>query len=646
MTWCYGHLVELSDAEDYDPAYKKWRLEHLPILPDSFKLRVVPRASTQLRIIERLSSGAPWVVNACDAGREGELIFGYVYRKLGLTQAVKRLWISSLTSEAIREGFRRLRPGEDFRDLYLSAECRSRGDWLTGINATRAFTRRFNDLLSIGRVQTPTLAMVVRREREIQAFRSRDYWEVFATFRVASGSRGQSSRGQASPEHALPASGGVYVGKWFAGDRPRSRDGTGADEDRLWDPAEAEEIARRVEGRPGRIEKLEARETFEKSPGLFDLTSLQRECNRRFGLTAAATSRAAQALYEAKLITYPRTDSRYLTRDLVPTLPRTLRQLGEISSYHDLVKGADPALVGYGNRRVVNDARVTDHHAIIPTGEPPGNLQGAAEKVYDVVARRFLAQFYPDAIFRETQIITVVEGERFKTHRKSPLSPGWTVVESAARPEATGPKSPQPETQDLPPGLVQGTEVETGSVEIKKRETLPPKRYTEGTLLAAMETAGREIEDDALREAMKQRGLGTPATRAAIIERLKTVGYLTSEKRFLRPSDKGCTLIDLAEYVNAGILLSPELTGEWEKRIADIQAGSYNPDRFLAEIRQMVAQLVEQVKAAPLGQNNPVSSARGMPSVGGQSPADSNDPGKCPLCGLSLIHISEPTRPY
>lgn len=625
IAWCYGHLVELGDAEDYDPAYKRWRLEHLPILPEQFRLKALPRAAAQLRLIERLSRNASFLVNACDAGREGELIFGYICRKLGLTQPAKRLWVSSLTAEAIREGFRRLRPEEEFQDLYLSAECRSQGDWLTGINGTRAFTRRFDELLSIGRVQTPTLAMVVRREREIQAFQARPYWEVFATFRVPPvGAPGLTPGGvsEAAPgglPDATPV--GVYVGKWFGA------------EDRLWERAMAEEVAAKVDGRPGGVEKFETRETSEKPPGLFDLTTLQRECNRRFGLTASATARAAQELYETRLITYPRTDSRYLTRDLVPTLPRVLRGLSAVAGYRELVHGADPSRVGYGNRRVVDDARVTDHHAIIPTGEGPGTLLGAAQKVYDAVTRRFLAQFYPDAVFRETEVITNSEGERFRTHQKSPLTPGWTVVEGTGKSQTAVERA-----AELPPGLGPGTAVEVAKVDVQERETQPPKRYTEGTLLAAMEAAGREIEDEALREAMKRRGLGTPATRAAIIERLKEVGYLLAEKRVLKPAEKGCALIDRVERVDAGILLSPELTGEWEKRIADIQAGAYDPSRFLAEIRQMVRQLVAQVKNAAAVPS--ASTVDPGPSVDPGSAGDPGELGKCPACGRSVLKAS------
>lgn len=604
LTWAAGHLVQLADAELYDPRYKRWRLEDLPIIPERFVL--VPTDAAQLKVIASLARDAGELINACDAGREGELIFGYIYRYLGLTQPVRRLWAASLTREGIREAFAALRPGEDYARLYRAAECRSHGDWLMGINATRAFSRKFNDLLSVGRVQTPTLALVVRRDREIATFVPKAYWEIKATFENAAGER--------------------YVGAW-----------QGAEGGRLWTAEEGERIAAaaRAAGR-GRISSVERKEAVEKPPQLFDLTSLQREANRRFGLTAAATLAAAQALYESKLITYPRTDSRYLTHDLMSKLPALVQKLGAQPAFAGLAEVASPALVRRRGKRVLNDAGVGDHHAIIPTGERPGQLGGAAARVYDLIVRRFLMQFYPDATYAEGEVVTVVAGERFIARGRQLLSPGWRLCdpgegedkhpgrrgravrhtadegEDGSAGDAGGP---------LPAVLNPGDEVAVLSVEVVRGETEPRRPYNDATLLLAMETAGRALEDEELRDAMRRRGLGTPATRAAIIERLREVGYVERAGRTLRATPKGEQLIDAVAAVGAKVLLSPELTGEWERRIADVQSGDYDADQFEQEIIALVREVVGQVTAAESSAAD--DSARAA--------------GACPLCGHPVL---------
>lgn len=602
LTWAAGHLVQLADAELYDPRYKRWRLEDLPIIPERFIL--VPTDAAQLKVIASLARDAGELINACDAGREGELIFGYIYRYLGLTQPVRRLWAASLTREGIREAFAALRPGADYARLYRAAECRSHGDWLTGINATRAFSRKFGDLLSVGRVQTPTLAMVVRRDREIADFVPKPYWEIKATFATGAGER--------------------YEGIW-----------QGADGRRVWTAEEGQRIAAavRAAGR-GRIGAVERKETAEKPPQLFDLTSLQREANRRYGLTAAATLAAAQALYEAKLITYPRTDSRYLTHDLMPRLPALVQKLGAQAAFAGLAAAASPALVRRRGKRVLNDAGVGDHHAIIPTGERPGQLGAAAARVYDLIVRRFLMQFYPEATYAESEIVTETAGERFITRGRQLLRPGWRVCDPAEgddkrpgrRPRAVGDAADDSEggsagdvDGSLPAGLKPGDEVAVSGVEAMRGETEPPRAFTDATLLAAMETAGRELDDEELREAMKRHGLGTPATRAAIIERLREVGYIERVGRTLRATAKGEQLIDAVANVGAAVLLSPELTGEWERRIADVQSGEYDPDRFEQEIVALVREIVGQVAAAEATR------------------AASAAVGNCPLCGRPVI---------
>ncbi|MFZ5813673.1 MAG: DNA topoisomerase, partial [Bacillota bacterium] len=502
---------------------------------------------------------------------------------------VRRLWVSALTREAIRKAFAELQPQAAYDRLYQSARCRAEGDWLVGMNATRAFTVKWGELLSVGRVQTPTLALLVRREREIEAFVPEAYWEVHALF--------------ATPD------GRQYPGRWF-----------GQEGDRLTSAEAAEQIAARVKGQPGLVESVEEKPQSERPPQLYDLTSLQRDANRRFGLTAAATLKAAQSLYESKLITYPRTDSRYLSRDLVKALPAVVRNLGGQEEFARAAAGASLELVHSGNRRVVNDAGVTDHHAIIPTAEQPRGLSGAEAKVYGLVARRFLAQFYPEARFLETEVITRVGAlpDRFRSRGRRMLQAGWRAVE----PEPPARKGEEEESPALPP-LTRDEPVSTRKVDVLAKQTQPPKRYTEASLLAAMESAGKAMEDEELKEAMKGRGLGTPATRAAIIERLKDVGYITLEKKSLVPTPKGRQLVERAEAIGARVLLSAELTGEWEKRIADIQGGEYQPDRFMAEVRELAASVVGLVRQAPGAPAAAAAAAEEVPAVAG----------RCPLCG-------------
>ncbi|BDG60432.1 type IA DNA topoisomerase [Caldinitratiruptor microaerophilus] len=620
LSWALGHLVELAEPEEYEARWRRWSLDTLPILPSEWRLKVADKTRSQFQVLARLSARASELVNACDAGREGELIFRYIASLLPHRLPVRRLWVSSLTREAIRKGFQDLRPAEEYDRLYESALCRARGDWLVGMNASRAFTTAFGELFSVGRVQTPTLALLVRREREIRAFRPEPYWEVYATFRTPGGE--------------------VYAGKW-----------SGPDGDRLRSAEEAESIRQRVlAAGTGTVEEAEEKDVPQKPPPLFDLTSLQREANRRWGMTAAATLRAAQELYEARLITYPRTDSRYLTRDVARTLGRVVAALSAVPAYAPLAAGGDLQRIWTG--RVVNEARVTDHHAIIPTGEAVPALSGAAARVFDLVARRLLAQLYPDAVYREGRVVTAAGPDRFVTRGRRLVDPGWRLADpdapglpppagdAGAGPAAdagdpgpaTGPgpagdgadapaarsrrrgrtsAAPQDAAAEPPPlpRVSPGDPVRVEAAESVRKETQPPRRYTEATLLAAMEGAGRELEDEALREAMKGHGLGTPATRAAIIERLKEVGYVRARGKVLFPTEKGERLVDLAEHVQAAVLLSAELTGEWEKRIADIQAGTYEPARLLDEMRDLAVGVVERVRRAVRGGSSPTRRA-------------------------------------
>jgi len=612
ITWALGHLVELAAPEEYDPKWKRWSLATLPILPERFELKVAPETRSQFDTVVRLARCAPELINACDAGREGELIFRYIIMAAGLRQPVRRLWVSSLTPEAIREGFAALRPQAEYDRLYQSALCRAQGDWLVGINATRAFSARWGELLSVGRVQTPTLALLVRREQEIEAFKPEPYWEIWAEF-AASGGR-------------------AYRGKWFS-----------AESDRVQDEHLASLIAARTRGQAGVVEQVTEKPVSERPPQLFDLTALQREANRRYGLTAAATLKAAQSLYEAKLITYPRTDSRYLSRDLVKMLPRLLRTLGERPEYAVLVQGAQLEAVHAGNRRVVDDSKVTDHHAIIPTAERAPALTGVNAKIYDLIARRFLAQFYPAAQYLELEVITRVgrdPADRFRTRGRRELAPGWRVVEPPRKAE----KEEEEDEAAPVPALREGEHALVEAVKARKCTTKPPRRYTEATLLSAMEMAGREVEDEVLREAMKDRGLGTPATRAAIIERLKQVGYVTLEKKSLVPTEKGRRLVRLAEEAGAQVLLSAELTGDWEKRIADIQQGADEPERFMAAIRELTVQVVDSVRSA---EGRPAPAGPAPSAAGGPAPAADSAPSRpvlsvpCPRCGGEIARTSK-----
>src|ERR671915_2492301 len=504
VTWAVGHLVGLAPPDEYDPKLKKWRFADLPILPDEFKL--IPndeRAGKQLRAIHRLMADdqVETIVNACDAGREGELIFAYVYDLAPVRKPVQRLWLSSMTKTAIREAFEHLRPGEELQSLEEAARSRSEADWLVGMNATRAASIRlraaFDGAVSLGRVQTPTLALVARREEEIRAFKPEPYWLVEARFAAAGERR--------------------YSGRYMGGKR-------------LPEEAAAAAIVDACTGKAGEITKLEKKEERERPQLLYDLTSLQRHANTLYGFSARRTLAAAQRLYEEhKALTYPRTNSRFLTGDMVAEIKPTAALVGHNPQYRkaaEYVTSLDKLPLG----RVVNDKRVEDHHAIIPTkSEHDLSRMGQDElKVYDLVAKRFLAVFHPEAVFERTRVETTVEENLFRTSGRVLVSAGWRSVYGEEVAAEGRPEDDSGGDQRLP-RLEQGEDVETRSVESLPKETQPPRRYTEASLLAAMETAGKEIEDTELREAMKDSGIGTPATRASIIERLVDVGYVERE---------------------------------------------------------------------------------------------------------------------
>jgi DNA topoisomerase III len=570
ITFAVGHLVELTDPEDYDERFKKWRMADLPIVPDEFRLRARDKkAEKQLKVIHKLlrRDDVDGVVNACDAGREGELIFAYIYETSGVDKPVERLWISSMTKSAIRQGFEKLRPGEQLASLEAAARSRSEADWLVGMNATRAATIRgrawVGGVVSLGRVQTPTLALMVKREREIQAFVPEPYWLVHGRF---------------DPR---------YEGLWFEGD-----------ETRLKDAKRAEKIVAKVSGVDGIVESVERKEQSERAPLLYDLTSLQRDANRRFGFSARRTLQAAQSLYEdKKAITYPRTSSRWLSGDLVAQLKPTAATLEPIADYAEAARyvlGLQQLPLG----RVVNDSKVDDHHAIIPTDveHELDRFSPDERRVFDLVARRFLAVFHPPARYARTTIVTLVEEERFRTRGKVTLEAGWRGVyglESEEDKKARQDEDGENESAELPQ-LEQGQKIRCAEAEVEAKETKPPPRYTEATLLSAMETAGKLVDDEELREAMKERGLGTPATRAETIETLIRREYIERAGKDLQPTPKGLQVITMLEEHP---LTSPELTGDWEKRLTDIEHGRDERHAFIKDIAGFTQKTVEQIAA-------------------------------------------------
>jgi DNA topoisomerase III len=590
ITWAVGHLVGLAPPDDYDPKLKKWRFADLPILPEKFKL--VPndeKSRKQLSAVHKLikRDDIDQIVNACDAGREGELIFAYVYETAGVRKPIKRLWLNSMTRKAIEDAFRRLRDGEEMETLEAAARSRSEADWVVGMNATRAASIRlrsaFDGAVSLGRVQTPTLALVARREEEIRAFKPEPYWLVEAAF-------------EASESRA-------YRGRYLGGKRIA--------ED------EAQKIVEAARGGRGDITKVDKKEERERAQLLYDLTSLQRHANTLYGFSARRTLAAAQKLYEEhKAITYPRTNSRFLPSDQIAEIKPTADLVGRNAQYRkaaDYVLGLDSLPLG----RVVNDKKVEDHHALIPTKAEHnlGKMGPDEVKVYDLVAKRFLAVFHPDAVYERTRIETVVSEHVFRTSGRRLLEAGWKAVYGA---EVQQQDSGDDDTggDQLLPKLEQGEQVDVASVESIRKETQPPRRFTEASLLGAMETAGKDVEDAELREAMKESGIGTPATRAAIIERLVDVGYIEREGRALHATEKGVQVIRL---LGSHPLTSPELTGDWERRLALIEQGEDSRPAFMRDIATFTTETVgelDKLKDVKIERANL---------------------GPCPVCGKDVI---------
>jgi DNA topoisomerase-3 len=573
LTWAVGHLVQLAEPDEYDVKFKKWRMADLPIVPDKFKLVVRDeRSKKQMSVVTQLlrRDDVEQVINACDAGREGELIFAYLYEKAGSKKPVQRLWLSSMTKAAMQRAFEELRPASEFAQLEAAARSRSESDWIVGMNATRAATIRlrssFDGAVSLGRVQTPTLAIITRREEEIRAFKPEPYWLVDALF--------------AAPDERL------YEGRYHDGARPR-----------LATAEQADAIVAAVRGQTGEITQLETKQRKERPPLLYDLTSLQREANSRFGFTARRTLAAAQRCYEEhKVLTYPRTSSRYLTSDMIGELKPIAGHVGAAGREYQTAAAYVQGLDMLPLARVVADDRVGDHHAIIPTNSSH-NLEKLSDddrRIYDLVARRFLAVFHPEAVFENTKVETTVAGHVFRTRGKVLLVPGWRgVYGELAGGGETAEDDDEGRDQQLPK-LERGEDVETRDVTAAEKETKPPRRYSDASLLGAMETAGKLVDDEELREAMKDSGIGTPATRASIIERLIDVGYVERDARALVATEKGLNVIRL---LGEHPLTSPSLTGDWEQRLGKIERGEEPRRRFMSDIAGFAESTVHELDA-------------------------------------------------
>ncbi len=569
VTWTFGHLCTLKEPHDYTPMWKMWSLTSLPMIPERFGIKLIDDQGIkkQFSIIERLMQQAERIVNCGDAGQEGELIQRWVMQKAGAKCPVSRLWISSMTDEAIREGFQNLKDQADYQPLYMAGLSRAIGDWLLGMNATRLYTLKYGQnrqVLSIGRVQTPTLALIVNRQKEIDNFKSEPYWVLATVYR----------------DTTFTATKGKFTSK-----------------------EEGEQAFQTIEGKPFTVTKVEKKAGKEQPPQLYDLTSLQVDCNRKFGFSAEMTLNLIQALYERKYTTYPRVDTQYLSDDIYPKCPQTLNGLYQTKFFGKAVYAEYIKPIGgkalKKSKRVFDTSKVTDHHAIIPTGVIPQNLSDAEQKVFDLVARRFIGVFLEDCKFSTTTVLGEVDGIEFKVTGKEILEPGWRVVrektiESTDNDNAESAEKKDDEERTLPT-FVKG---ESGDhiPTLTEKMTTPPPYYNEASLLRAMETAGKFVEDETLRAAMKENGIGRPSSRASIIETLFKRRYIRRERKRLVATPTGIELIDL---IREDLLKSCELTGIWEKKLRDIESKKYDAQQFINELKQQVTTIVHDVMVDP-----------------------------------------------
>lgn len=590
ITWCVGHLIQLAYPEEYDTKFKSWNINDLPIFPRQFKYMVNPSTEKQYEIVKKLmlNDSVDEVICATDAGREGQLIFGYVYINAGCKKPVKRLWISSMTDEAIEEGFKNLKDNKEYFSLYQSAKSRSEADWLVGINATRLFTVKYNQMLTIGRVQTPTLSLIVQRQKEIDNFVSQPFYEVAADC-------------------------DMFTATWF------NKDGTRIDE-----LNKAEEIAVRCRDKEATVTKLKTKRATVERPLLYDLTELQRDGNRRYGYSAEQTLDAAQNLYEKyKLATYPRTDSRYLTKDMKAQIPALLQNIK--SGWKGSEYCVDKVIKQKINldKRVIDDSKVTDHHAIIVTP----NIRNAAnmklpereENILKLIVARFISVFDRKQEYDQTDIEIQIEKDKFKARGKKVVIPGWKEVEDIM----LGKLKEDSEDKEITVNLAEGDKLLPKEIKVVTKKTSPPKSYTEATLLTAMETAGKQIEDEKLREEMKSIGLGTPATRAGIIEKLISVGYIKRNKKNLVPTQNGIQLIEIVHEK----LKKPDLTGEWESELGKIAKKEASSKDFIVEIKKYVAEIIKEGKT---------SSTMNVSFEGSDRKGKRNAVGTCPRCGRDI----------
>ena len=654
VTWTFGHLCELKNPEEYSPYWKAWSLAALPMVPERFGIRLKEGVEEQFNVIEQLFAKAERIINCGDAGQEGELIQRWVMQKAGATCPVERLWISSMTEEAIREGFARLRPQSDYQGLYEAGLCRAIGDWLLGMNATRLYTLKYGDNnrrrgaqpLSIGRVQTPTLAMIVERQHEIQNFQPEPYWVLSTIYRDVT----FTARLEADDEDDKSQNSDETEGKSLANKSLAKRGFTNREE--------AEAALKAIEGTPFTVQKVTQKKGTEAPPRLFDLTSLQVECNKKFGYGADLTLQLIQQLYENKFTTYPRVDTTYLPDDMYDRCPAILKGIRDyhVGRTQPLTQWLEPLRHAplRKSKKVFDNAKTTDHHAIIPTGVLPQGLTDVQRNVYDLIVQRFVAVFYPDCRFATTTVDGEAAGIPFRASGKVIVDEGWRVLfpkanaaregganaaSSSSAAAGEGGAAPQvgnagaqrsDDERTLPP--FQKGETGPHTPTLTQKETTPPKPFTEATLLRAMETAGRNVDDEELREAMKENGIGRPSTRAAIIQTLYKRGYIRLQRKSLEATPTGVALIGL---IQEELLKSAELTGIWENKLRQIEHHTYSAQQFMAELKQMVAELVHTVlcdntnrrvqqASAPSGNASPAG--KSSAKQGTSSPSASSSP--------------------
>ena len=683
VTWTFGHLCELKNPEEYSPYWKAWSLAALPMVPERFGIRLKEGVEEQFHVIEQLFAKAERIINCGDAGQEGELIQRWVMQKAGATCPVERLWISSMTEEAIREGFARLRPQSDYQGLYEAGLCRAIGDWLLGMNATRLYTLKYGDNnrrrgaqpLSIGRVQTPTLAMIVERQHEIQNFQPEPYWVLSTIYRDVT----FTARLEADDEDDKPQNNDEPEGKSPANKSLAKRGFTNREE--------AEAALKAIEGTPFTVQKVTQKKGTEAPPRLFDLTSLQVECNKKFGYGADLTLQLIQQLYENKFTTYPRVDTTYLPDDMYDRCPAILKGIRDyhVGRTQPLTQWLEPLRHAplRKSKKVFDNAKITDHHAIIPTGVLPQGLTDVQRNVYDLIVQRFVAVFYPDCRFATTTVDGEAAGIPFRASGKVIVDEGWRVLfpkanaaregganaasssssaaagEGGAASQAGNAGAQRSDDERTLPPFQKG---ETGphTPTLTQKETTPPKPFTEATLLRAMETAGRNVDDEELREAMKENGIGRPSTRAAIIQTLYKRGYIRLQRKSLEATPTGIALIGL---IQEELLKSAELTGIWENKLRQIEHHTYSAQQFMAELKQMVSELVHtvlcdntnrRVQQAPAPSGNttsgksPAKQGTSSPENATSSSVESNGEAKpkrkiiragskCPQCGEGKV---------